>query len=69
MIGVAITERCFWFRAHSDVYDDPSLIRLNELGSMDLVCRSGRNHHPYLWVGLITVVILWPKRYSELAYT
>ena len=24
-----------------DVYDDPSLIRPNELGSMDLVCRGG----------------------------
>ena len=27
----------------SDVYDDPSLFRLNELGSIDLVCRGGSN--------------------------
>ena len=30
----------------SDVYDDHSLIQLNELGSMDLICRGGRKPPP-----------------------
>ena len=69
MIEEAITWRRYFGVGHeSDVYDDLSLIRLNEPGSMDLVCRSSRNH-PYLWIGLITVVSLWPRRSSELVNT
>ena len=44
MIGVFITCGYYFGVVHdSDVYDDLSLIRLNEPWSMDLVCRGGRN--------------------------
>ena len=52
-----------------DVYDDPSLIRLNELGSMDLVCRGGGKPLPVSlgWVNYCRKSLA--KRYSELVYT
>ena len=44
MIGVAIKWGGYFGVVHdSDVYDSLSLIRLNEPGSVGLICRSGSN--------------------------